>query len=121
MIRFIILLTLTLGAYAHETEEPTIEQIAKAIASVETGENWNGKKGRYGEIGKWQILPTVLRERGCSPVGNYQDFRRVFLYFRSRTKSWQEACAAYHRGLGGINKKEAQDYAQRVANLIAVQ
>lgn len=119
MIRSLILLTLTLGAYC--AQEPTIEQIAAAIASLETGASYKGQKGTAGEVGRWQILPVVLRERGCSSCGNYRDFQRVYSYFRANTKTWQEACAAYHRGLNGIHKKAAKEYAQRVENLIEAQ
>jgi len=118
-MRSLFLLTLIIGAFSYENKEPSIAQIAAAIASVETGENYKGQKGRYGEVGKYQILPVVLRERGASPRGTYADFVMVYSYFRSRTTSHREACAAYHRGLNGIHKKAAEDYAQRVANLVA--
>jgi len=117
-MRSLFLLTLILGAFSYENQEPSVYEISKAIAQIETGESWNGKKGKAGEVGRWQILPVVLRERGCSSAGDYYDFQRVYSYFRSRTETWQDACAAYHRGLGGIHKKAAKDYAQRVANLV---
>ena len=119
LIRLLFLLLFTQGIYAQEIhQEPAIEQIAAAIAQIETGARYEGEKGTAGEVGRWQILPRVLRERGCSSSGNYCDFKRVYSYFRSHTKTWREACAAYHRGLNGTHKKAAKDYAQRVEALI---
>lgn len=119
LTRLVLFLLFAQGIYAQEIhQEPTVEQIAAAIAQIETGAHWDGRKGKAGEVGRWQILPAVLRERGASSSGNYRDFERVYSYFRTHTKSWQEACAAYHRGLGGTHKKAAKDYAQRVEALI---
>jgi len=116
-MRSLFLSTLIIGAVSYD-QEPSVYAISKAIAQIETGENYKGQKGEAGEVGKYQILPVVLRERGCSPTGDYRDFQRVYSYFRGRTETWQDACKAYHRGLGGIHKKAAKDYAQRVANLV---
>lgn len=122
MIRVLILSTIILGAYC--VEEPSIEEISRAICQIETGTTWDSRVkvrvGKAGEKGKWQITPEMLRTVGGT-AGNLNDFILTYTWFRSRTKTWQEACAAYHRGLNGIHKKAAKDYAQRVANLIGVQ
>jgi hypothetical protein len=98
--------------------EPTTAEIAKAIRQIETGAVYRGEIGKAGEIGMYQITPALLKQIGGTSRGTYADFCCVWHHFRTRTATWQEAAAAYHRGLGGINKIAARDYAQRVSNLI---
>lgn len=125
LIRLVLFLLFTQGIYAQEIhQEPTVEQIAKAICQIETGTTWDGSKihgtyrrGKAGEIGPWQITPEMLRKTGGA-TGGFDDFVLTYTWFRSRSKNWQDACAAYHRGLNGTHKKAAKDYAQRVEALI---
>jgi hypothetical protein len=123
-VRLVLFLTILLGNIIY-AQEPTIEQVAKAICQIETGTTWDGKKihgkvrkGKAGEVGPWQILPATAKI--CRATGSqYQQFTEVYRYFRSRTSSPRQAFAAFHRGLSGQNSKAAQAYAERVCNLLS--
>lgn len=131
MIRFLLALCLIPSLQSAETHV-TIDQITAAVCQIETGTIYlaPGKvaghylRGEAGEIGPWQTLPAVLRERGFDPLLvksstrlAEQAFISQLAYLESKTSSLRDAIAAYHRGLGGRNRKDAKAYAERVINL----
>lgn len=105
--------------------------VLRGIAAVETGTDWRdmgdvrGKwsRGAIGEVGPWQLSPDVLRDlkaydrrfriHSC-PVLAESLTRAWLLHLYARTGSWQEACAAFHAGLGRRSEGFAVAYAERV-------
>lgn len=83
----------------------------------------NQKRGRDGERGPFQILPSTARQYGFSPSLCEADpayaemcARHILARYFVITNSWSQAAAAWHRGLGGRHSEAARAYARRVTN-----
>ena len=129
-MRFLFLTTLC-WSLCH-AQEITLNHITAAVCQIETGTIYQGPgrvsgsftQGAAGEIGPWQMLPVVFRERGLSEsharrsVAHYElAFTMHYQWLLDRTGSPFLALASYHRGLGGRYRKDAQGYAARALNL----
>ncbi len=139
MIRPLIFLLCALGHGACYGREVHMDRIVAAVAMVESGARWVDtgdirgpwQRGPYGEVSHWQITTAVLTDLGLSdrqrrkvasdPVYAESVFRLWYARLLLRTGSHAEALAAYNRGLGGIHRGDARDYAQRCLNLATEQ
>ncbi len=128
------LLAVCVASDAHSSEKDpnayTLDQITAAVCAVETGTIYVSRgvvsggwgMGAAGETGPWQVTPMVLQDLG---LDSGQDrcvdwheraFRKWYARLLAKTRSHDKALAAYHRGLGGMSRLDAKDYAQRVLN-----
>lgn len=135
----IILILLSLATPSPAQEVPNgnipMDRIVAAVAMVESGAVWRDtgdirggwSTGRDNEKSHWQLTPAVLSDLGlsarqirqvaASPVYAESVFRLWYSRLLLRTGSHYEALCAFHRGLGGRHRRDAQDYATRVLNI----
>lgn len=119
MIRLLAIFIITLGT----AQAVDLHRLHDCIAQVE---DWQGRRGRAGEIGPTQILPQVWR-RYSNQRYSAEEARRVTLahlvWLQSNVENptvyrlalaWNAGAAATNRCR--INDRQA-DYAQRVRNL----
>jgi hypothetical protein len=114
---------------AHGQDVPA--WVLRGIAAVETGTDWRDMgdvrgsfgRGAIGEVGPWQLSPSVLRDlraydrryRVHADVVLAESLTRAWLLrLHAVTGTWPSAIAAYHAGLGNRRRSYATDYAQRV-------
>ncbi len=103
----------------------------RGIAAVETGTDWRDigdVRGTWsrcdiGEVGPWQLSPAVLRDLHAydrrfrvhaDPVLAESLTRAWLLRLYGVTRSWPQAVAAFHAGLGRRTESFATTYAERV-------
>ena len=122
----------TASAQAAAPASTTIpDWVIAGIAAVETGSTYRGgrlvryrdhRDGAAGEVGPWQIAPSVLDDLGAArlrarvrtePVLAESLVRAWLLRCYQRTGSWTSAVAVYHAGPGGSSRRGAS-YASRV-------
>ncbi|MBA3699473.1 MAG: hypothetical protein H0W78_11545 [Planctomycetes bacterium] len=110
---------------------PIPDWVIAGIAAVETGSTYrsgelvlyrNRRDGADGEVGPWQISPSVLQDLGVShllerirsePVLAESMTRAWLLRCYRRAGDWNVAVAIYHTGPAGDHRR-GRDYAERV-------
>lgn len=137
MIRLAFLLSLALTSTASDSNAQDLQGpplwAIHGIAYVETRSYWD-EEGRFhyvdkrvgdaGELGPLQVTRAawdMVRgdqldfHRGMGRTATAIDSACLYLcHLRARCSSWDEAVAAYHRGLGGRHRPEAIEYARKV-------
>jgi len=121
---FIMPIGLCIGLVASECPDWCI----RGIIATETSSFYrdgrvvyvNKSRGKDGERGIGQALPSTLREHGYSPSLYEQDVgyaleatRAILVKYRKRTGSWIMAVAAWHKPYD-YESNTAQSYARKV-------
>ena len=92
----------------------------RAIMIVEGS---NGKTGRFGEVGPYQLAPSTVRDNGIDQAANVEYLRRLYAQHGidwnpfNASLGWNAGPTAV---LAGKAPVRAYDYANRVVNVMEI-